>query len=79
MIQELEPQMEAMTNERSLLDPTTDFAGPLIQQLEQALAVELEQAQQKLSQVITNETQQLEASADWQACQRRSANASAKH
>lgn len=67
LIQELEPQIEAMTNERSLLDPTTDFAGPLIQQLEQALAIELEQAQQKISQVITNETQQLEASADWLA------------
>ena len=64
---DLEPQIEAIKSERSLLNRTTDFVAPLIQQLEQALMVELEQAQQKLSQVIANETQQLEASADWQA------------
>ena len=64
---ELEPQVQAISRERSLLDRTTDFVAPLIQQLEQALAAELEQAQQKLNQVIANETQQLESSADWQA------------
>lgn len=64
---DFEPQIEAISSERSLLDPTTDFAAPLIQQLEQALMVELDQARQKLSQVISNETQQLEANVDWQA------------
>ena len=64
--QELEPQVEAIRSQRSLLDPTTDFAAPLLQQLEQALTAELEQAQQQLSQVVAAELQQLQASAQWQ-------------
>jgi hypothetical protein len=64
--QELEPQVEAIRNERSLLDPTTDFVAPLLQQLEQALSTELEQAQQQVSQVVAAELQQLQASAEWQ-------------
>ena len=63
--QELEPQVEAIRSQRSLLDPTTDFAAPLLQQLEQALTAELEQAQQQLSQVVAAELQQLQASAEW--------------
>jgi len=64
--QELKPQVEAIQNERSLLDPTTDFLSPLLQQLEQALTAELEQAQQQVSQVVAAELQQLQASAEWQ-------------
>jgi len=64
--QELEPQVEAIRRQRSLLDPTTDFAAPLLQQLEQALTAELEQAQQQVSQVVAAELQQLKASAEWQ-------------
>jgi hypothetical protein len=64
--QELEPQVEAIRSQRSLLDPTTDFAAPLLQQLEQALTTELEQAQQQVSQVVAAELQQLQASAEWQ-------------
>jgi hypothetical protein len=63
--QELEPQMEAIRSQRSLLDPTTDFVTPLLQQLEQALTAELEQAQQQVSQVVAAELQQLQASAEW--------------
>ncbi len=63
--QELEPQVEAIRSQRSLLDPTTDFAAPLLQQLEQALTAELEQAQQQVSQVVAAELQQLQASAEW--------------
>ncbi|MFN5116901.1 MAG: BREX system P-loop protein BrxC [Cyanobacteriota bacterium] len=63
---ELAPQVEAIRAQRSLLDPTTDFVAPLLQQLEQALAVELEQAQQQVSQVVAAELQQLQASAEWQ-------------
>jgi hypothetical protein len=64
--QELEPQVEAIRSQRSLLDPTTDFVAPLLQQLEQALTAELEQAQQQLSQVVAAELQQLQTSAEWQ-------------
>jgi hypothetical protein len=64
--QELEPQVEAIRSQRSLLDSTTDFVAPLLQQLEQALTAELEQAQQQLSQVVAVELQQLQASAEWQ-------------
>jgi hypothetical protein len=64
--QELEPQVEAIRRQRSLLDPTTDFAAPLLLQLEQALTAELEQAQQQVSQVVAAELQQLQASAEWQ-------------
>jgi hypothetical protein len=64
--QELEPQVEAIRNERSLLDPTTDFVAPLLQQLEQALTAELDQAQQQVRQVVAVELQQLQASAEWQ-------------
>ena len=64
--QELEPQVEAIRSQRSLLDPTTDFVAPLLQQLEQALTAELEQAQQQVSQVVAAELQQLQASAEWQ-------------
>jgi hypothetical protein len=64
--QELEPQVEAIRSQRSLLDPTTDFVTPLLQQLEQALTAELEQAQQQVSQVVAAELQQLQASAEWQ-------------
>jgi hypothetical protein len=64
--QELEPQVEAIRSQRSLLDSTTDFVAPLLQQLEQALTAELEQAQQLLSQVVAAELQQLQASAEWQ-------------
>jgi hypothetical protein len=63
--QELEPQVEAIRSQRSLLDSTTDFVAPLLQQLEQALTAELEQAQQQLSQVVAAELQQLQASAEW--------------
>ncbi len=66
IVQELEPQVEAIRSQRTLLDPTTDFVAPLLQQLEQALAVALEQAQQQVSQVATDELQQLEANTDWQ-------------
>jgi hypothetical protein len=58
--------VEAIRSQRSLLDPITDFAAPLLQQLEQALTAELEQAQQQLSQVVAAELQQLQASAEWQ-------------
>jgi hypothetical protein len=64
--QELEPQVQAIRTQRSLLDPTTDYVGPLHQQLEQALTAELELAQQQVSQVVTAELQQLQASAEWQ-------------
>ncbi|CAK6701103.1 BREX system P-loop protein BrxC [Synechococcus sp. BA-124 BA4] len=63
--QELEPQVEAIKGQRSLLDPTTDFVAPLLQKLEQALTAELEQAQQQVSQVVAAELQQLQASAEW--------------
>lgn len=63
---ELAPQVEAIRSQRSLLDPTSDFVAPLLQQLEQALAAELEQAQQQVSQVIAAELQQLQASVEWQ-------------
>jgi uncharacterized protein related to proFAR isomerase len=64
--QELEPQVEAIRTQRSLLDPITDFVTPMLQQLEQALATALEQAQQQLNQVAADELQQLQASAEWQ-------------
>ena len=64
--QELEPQVEAIRSQRSLLDSTTDFVAPLLQKLEQALTAELEQAQQQVSQVVAVELQQLQASAEWQ-------------
>ena len=64
--QELEPQVEAIRSQRSLLDSTTDFVAPLLQQLEQALTAELELAQQQVSQVVAAELQQLQASAEWQ-------------
>jgi hypothetical protein len=64
--QELEPQVEAIRSQRSLLDSTTDFVAPLLQQLEQALTTELEQAQQQVRQVVAAELQQLQASAEWQ-------------
>jgi hypothetical protein len=64
--QELEPQVEAIRSQRSLLDPTTDFVAPLLQHLEQALTAELEQAQQQVSQVVAAELQHLQASAEWQ-------------
>ncbi len=67
--QELESQVAAIRRDRSLLDPTTDFVTPLLQQLEQALTTELEQAQQQVSQVVTAELQQLQASAEWQGLQ----------
>jgi len=63
---ELEPQVEAIRSQRSLLDPSTDFVAPLLQQLEQALTAELEKAQQQVSQVVASELQQLQASAEWQ-------------
>jgi hypothetical protein len=63
---ELAPQVEAIRSQRSLLDPTTDFVAPLLQQLEQALSAALEQAQEQVSQVIAAELQQLQASAEWQ-------------
>jgi hypothetical protein len=66
IVQELEPQVEAIRSQRTLLDPTTDFVAPLLQQLEQALAVALEQAQQQVSEVATDELLQLEANTDWQ-------------
>lgn len=66
IVHELEPQLEAIRSQRTLLDPTTDFVAPLLQQLEQALAAALEQAQQQVSQVATDELQQLQANADWQ-------------
>ena len=65
--QALAPQVEAIRSQRSLLDPTTDFVAPLLQQLEQALSAALEQAQQQLSQVVTAELEQLQASDQWQA------------
>jgi hypothetical protein len=66
IVQELEPQVEAIRSQRTLLDPTTDFVAPLLQQLEQALGAALEQAQQQVRQVASDELQQLEANADWQ-------------
>jgi hypothetical protein len=63
---ELAPQVEAIRAQRSLLDPTTDFVAPLLQQLEQGLSAALEQALQQVSQVIAAELQQLQASAEWQ-------------
>jgi hypothetical protein len=64
--QELEPQVQAIRTQRSLLDPTTDYVGPLLQQLEEALRAALELAQQQLNQVAADELQQLQASAAWQ-------------
>ena len=64
--QELETQVQAIRSQRSLLDPTTDYVTPLLQQLEQALTAALEQAQQQVSQVVAAEMQQLQASAAWQ-------------
>ena len=58
--------MEAIRANRSLLDPTTDYVAPLLQQLEQALGAALEQAQRHLAAVRATEQQQLEASAEWQ-------------
>jgi hypothetical protein len=66
IVEELEPQVEAIRSQRTLLDPTTDFVAPLLRQLEQALATALEQAQQQISQVAIDELQQLETNADWQ-------------
>ena len=64
--QELAPQVQAIRTQRSLLDPSSDYVGPLLQQLEQALASALLQAQQQLSQVVAAELQQLQASDEWQ-------------
>jgi hypothetical protein len=63
--QELEPQVQAIRTQRSLLDPSTDFVTPLLQQLEQALSAALEQAQHQVRQVAAAELQQLQASAEW--------------
>jgi hypothetical protein len=64
--QELAPQVQAIRTQRSLLDPSSDYVTPLLQQLEQALASALAQAQQQLNQVAADELQQLQASAAWQ-------------
>jgi len=64
--QELEPQVQAIRTQRSLLDPSTDFVTPLLQQLEQALSAALEQAQHQVRQVAAAELQQLQASSEWQ-------------
>jgi hypothetical protein len=61
------PQVEAIRAHRSLLDPTTDYVAPLLQQLEQALSTALEEAQRHLTEVHTTLQQQLEASAEWQS------------
>jgi len=65
--QELEPQVEAIHSQRSLLDPTTDFVAPLLQQLEQSLTAAMEQSNQQQSQVVADELQKLEGNAEWQA------------
>jgi hypothetical protein len=64
--QELEPQVQAIRTQRSLLDPSSDYVSPLLQLLEQALASALLQAQQQVNQVAADELQQLQASAEWQ-------------
>ena len=64
--QELEPQVQAIRTQRSLLDPSTDFVTPLLQQLEQALSAALEQAQHQVRQVAAAELQQLQACSEWQ-------------
>jgi hypothetical protein len=66
MAQELQTQVQAIQGQRTLLDSTTDFVAPLLQQLEQALSAELEAAQCKVAEVTTAELQQLEQSAEWQ-------------
>lgn len=65
--QELEPQVEAIRNQRSLLDPISDFVAPLLQQLEQALTAELEKVQETVRLVVDAELQQLHATAEWEA------------
>ena len=64
--QGLQSQVQAIQEQRTLLDSTTDFVAPLLQQLEQALSAELEAAQCKVAEVTTAELQQLEQSAEWQ-------------
>lgn len=64
--EEVEPQVQALREQRILLDPANDFVTPLVQQLEQALSAALEEAQQQLNQVLTSELQQLQDSAEWQ-------------
>ena len=63
---ELLPQVEAIRTQRTLLDSTTDFVAPMVQQLEQALATAKEQADQQVNQVVQTGLQQLQASAEWQ-------------
>ncbi|TGH18408.1 MAG: hypothetical protein ERJ68_09060 [Aphanocapsa feldmannii 277cI] len=65
--QDLHPQVEAIHEQRSLLDSTTDYVAPLLQQLENALWDALEKARQHLAEVSADEQQQLEASAEWQS------------
>jgi hypothetical protein len=64
--QEIAPQVEAIRTNRALLDPTTDYVLPLLQQLEQALSAALEEAQRHLAAVRAAEQEQLEASTEWQ-------------
>ena len=58
--------MQAIRTQRSLLDPSTDFVTPLLQQLEQALSAALEQAQHQVRLVAAAELQQLQACSEWQ-------------
>ena len=64
--QGLQSQVQAIQEQRTLLDSTTDFVAPLLQQLEQALSAELEAAQCKVAEVTAAELLQLEQSAEWQ-------------
>jgi hypothetical protein len=64
---ELEPQVAAILEQRSLLDATTDYVAPLLQRLEQALSDALDVAQKHLAEVIAAEQQHLEATEEWRS------------
>ncbi|MCT0213654.1 MAG: BREX system P-loop protein BrxC [Cyanobium sp.] len=65
--QELEPQVAAILKQRSLLDPTTDYVAPLLQEVENALSAAMDQAQKNLVQVLAAELKDLEDTAEWKA------------
>ncbi|MCY4331069.1 MAG: BREX system P-loop protein BrxC [Cyanobacteria bacterium MAG CAR1_bin_15] len=62
---EVQPQVQAIQEERRLLDDT-DYVEPLLQQLEQALAKALAQVQQKFQQMQGEQWGQLEQASIWQ-------------
>ena len=62
---EVQPQVQAIQEQRLLLDGT-DYVEPLLQQLEQVLAKSLAQAQQKFQQMQREQWGQLEQTSAWQ-------------